>query len=164
MLPCSAVAVAAPAAREHWTTGRGTLALWSIRHGSLALRLPMLRGWPSRDGTVNHYLKKWRSRLLRRIVFPVAAIKMFQFPSPPMFQGLFEAVSGTDHRTGRRRPRLTGPKEENHSVDVSLAMAHHLCHESGRLEYCQPLFGNACVQTTISLIDRDRGIHRFEHT
>jgi hypothetical protein len=43
-------------------------------------------------------------------------------------------------------------------------MAHHARNESGRLEYCQPFFGHAGVQTTAGVIDRDRGIHSFEDT
>ena len=43
-------------------------------------------------------------------------------------------------------------------------MTHHARHQSRRLQPRQPLFGNAGVQTTVGLVDGNRGIHVFGHT
>ena len=119
----------------------------------------------SRDSTVRDHLEKSCSHLRRRISIPVAvAAKTLQVPRRPVVQKFFEAVSGTHHGVDRHRLRFARPEEENRSVDVALAMAHHARHQSRRLQPRQPLFGNAGVQTTVGLVDGNRGIHVFGHT
>ena len=119
----------------------------------------------SRDSTVRDHLEKSCSHLRRRISIPVAvAAKTLQVPRRPVVQKLFDAVSGTHHGADRHRLRFARPEEEDRSVDVALAMAHHARHQSRRLQTRQPLFGNAGVQTTVGLVDGNRGIHVFGHT
>src|ERR1017187_4622413 len=82
--------------------------------------------WLSRDEAVRDHLEKGCSHLRRRISLPVAvAAKTLQVPRRPVVQKLFDAVSGTHHGTDRHRLRFAGSEEENRSVDVALAMAHH---------------------------------------
>jgi hypothetical protein len=45
-----------------------------------------------------------------------------------MFQKLFGTVSGAHHGTGRHRLRIASSEEENRSVDMALAVAHHMRH------------------------------------
>ena len=121
-----------------------------------------LASWLFIRPAVRYNLEEGCARLRRRIILPVAvAAKMLQVPRRPVVQRLFEAVSGTHHGTGRHRLRLARSEEENRSVDVALAMAHHARHQSRRLQPRQPLFGHAGVQTTVGLIDGNRGIHDF---
>jgi len=114
----------------------------------------------SRNHTVCDHLEEDRPRLRWRVSLPIAvAAQSFEVPGRTVVQKFFEAVSGTHHGTGRHRLRLARPEEEDRSVDVALAMAHHARHQSRRLQPCQPLFGNAGVQTTVGLVDGNRGIH-----
>ena len=114
------------------------------------------------DQAIRNHSKEDRPRFRWRIRLPVAvAAKMLQFPRLSMLQKLSEAVFGAHYRSDRHRLWLARPDEENRPADAALALAHHARHHSRRLKPCEPLFGGPGVQTTIGVVDGNRGIHGF---